>query len=471
MKERPRQAEGLPFGGDASTDVPSQETTREYPIQDLTPYLTAEYWEPNYLRFDRGIQLQKLDDIAILLKASGDYDSNEITELHERCQQDTNAAFDLYEGIVEPEQEGSFAFTVPTRQSALFPGSGKEAEQFLPLLRYTDPTTRYRTLVGNCPWVLGEYNEDENGKRGVMLFAPAYFDMMFDLPDRYPQENRAKNVGQEILQRTAEFARHRLGVEVMGLGAILPKVADFGQSISVEGLHTTTGHGGTVWLVKETIDKIKQEAAAGDTDTVGIVGAGSIGQSVADYVLSSDPSSSVLLFDVWGQRLQDVAKHLGERYDHRRVAVASNIAQVFHQAPISVSAVTRPIDIKAPEFEGIDLHGRFGVEDSQPHTLNGDFEEKGGKIAWVIGRDNTPLRVATRRTHVDHGGLGPAEQGEIWGCEMEAAAISLTREFSARIKDEVTPKDVQRIGTLCTRLGFTPAPLQNNGQHWQGKKT
>ena len=82
---------------------------------------------------------------------------------------------------------------------------------------------------------------------------------------------------QYRINEAAGVALNILGSKVMGLGAVMPGMTSYGRKIHQEGLVTTTGHGGTVHLVAETVRNVSERLQS--TPRVGILGLGSIGYS------------------------------------------------------------------------------------------------------------------------------------------------------------------------------------------------
>src|SRR3990167_2489467 len=81
--------------------------------------------------------------------------------------------------------------------------------------------------------------------------------------------------------RAAQFAKDKLGVQIVGLGETLAANTHHGKVVDDEVVHTTTGHGYTTYLIKATAE---QAATLAHLDlsrsTISIIGAaGSIGRS------------------------------------------------------------------------------------------------------------------------------------------------------------------------------------------------
>lgn len=439
-------------------------------IVDLSAeFLDRDYWQPDYKvgSYSRSAQNQKLIDIAVALRGRGDHDASMIDSELAISLERTNKTFDLYEGIEAPDFDGSFAFVVPTRIDSQVSEYGDEILPYLTLLRHVDNFTRQRLLAGTCPWVLDIYQPDSNGRQGAMIFAPVFKDIQTDVKD--PIEALATT--SDIISDTITFARDRLGIEVAGLGATLPLLTYMakkylGKELAVDGVTTTTGHGGTVWLINETIRQARNELTLPDSNTVSVIGTGGIGKSAADYILSSDPDSLVQLYDIKPQKLQSVAEELRAKYGTNRVQASDNIRTLLNNKGIIVSAVTSPIALNGPGNDNLDLRDSFIVDDSQPHGVDRtEVEALGGHVGWVIGKDGTTTRSLTFVNGFSYGGWGPAKGNEVWGCQAEAGVVFLGDAKEAAINEAVTPESAHRIGQLCTDLGIAAAPLQSFGRY------
>jgi len=151
-------------------------------------------------------------------------------------------------------------------------------------------------MYGLPPTVLDTYTrgslDEENSAR---VLVPMYSDMLMDLwPDRSDAQQAVTMAAAAafVLKETAQFAHHRLGAKVLGLGAVLPHptITNFGQrSREFDGmadLVTTTGHGGTVCMIVETVKKVMYETRTESLGKIGVIGgAGSIGMSATVALL------------------------------------------------------------------------------------------------------------------------------------------------------------------------------------------
>jgi hypothetical protein len=431
--------------------------------------LTAEHWQPTYhpLAYDLRRQVMKLYDVAGALTRATDLPADVIGRDLDASLRCMAAAFDLYEGRSTPEFEGSFCFAVPTRIARGTAQYSDEIIEHFPLLRHVGPATRQRVMAGICPCVIELYRPDGSGRRGAMVLAPLFKDMNEDLVDPV----RVLEVGFDVIASTARFVRDRLGATVMGLGATLPLLTHLaakylGKGLSVPGLTVTTGHGGTVWLLNETIKVARRDLPVAGDDNIGIIGTGGIGRSTADYVLSDEPGAGVVVYDRDPVKLRRAADHLAARHGRSRVAAARSVYDILRRRGIIVSAVTSPISLTEPEYAALDLHGTLVLDDSQPHAVSREaVEQRGGHVAWVIGEDRSECGALTFEGGFDYCGWGPIRSREIWGCEAEAGSIYLQDAPDAAVTKAVTPESARRIGDLCASSSIGAAPLQSFGRY------
>lgn len=373
------------------------------------------------------------------------------------------------------DSDGSFAFVVPMRVSRDWEEYGEEVEMISPVLRYVPNKYRAMFAVGLPPLVLDRYLPDaEDGSRGYLVLAPVYQDMLADLPKFEAAMTATTNIND-----TVNFAQARLGANVIGLGATLPRVTMFGQTIMNKDVVTTTGHGGTVHLIMETAREAAERGyVSGDAHKkIGVLGLGSIGASIAHLVADKYPESSVKVYDSRPEVVAELLAKLGPL--GLGVEVADDTADLINSSEIVISAITTSINLtEHPEVQ--DLTGKIIIDDSQPGCFdNNQVEALGGRMTWVIGTDTSGRIV---RSGYDYGTLADAES-DTFGCEAEVATLAMyskelkERGFSDKarnnllrkvaLREAVTPSKARIIGGLFRKYGITPAPFQVFGEHIQ----
>lgn len=452
----------------------------------VTTYLKREGGEwtsipPDYTNFSRNDLSKKLKEVRKAVLSETDSHLADVDLAYEQSQAFIDSAFDFYEGKKDLGRKLGRAFVVPMRSDRRDDNYASESTPFYPLL---DPNKfgvvseiRMRTMYGLPPTILDTYSKSDNDQEtGALVLSPMYADMINDIrPDRdsFAQKIRLLEVGGFVLERTAHFVHKQLGADVVGLGATLPKVTHFGHALrSLEGmdkLTTTTGHGGTVYMIVETARKVMEETSIESNGTIGVIGgAGSIGWSSTVATTEMLQDHKILSFDINSERLYGM---IGKSKLGHRVAVGESAAEVLKETNIILTAITGRIDLDDDEYRGIDLTGKVIIDDSQPGCFDAtQVEARGGKLVWVVGEDASDSKFITRDGYYTNG--KPYNYGDKSGlygihsefaCGQEAAVIGKNREFHKAITGPVTPENVRIIGELFRAAGVRVAPFQAFG--------
>ncbi len=375
------------------------------------------------------------------------------------------------DGGVHDDVDGSFGFVVPTRLSRQSMEYGEEVETIMPILRYLPNDLRIAFAIGLPPCIIDTYSRDEDGKRGYLVLAPIFTDMMddLDLGDAY-------EVAINNINKTVDFAYHRLGAKIQGLGAIIPSLTKYGEKITNENVITTTGHGGTVQLIMDTIDRAVGEGYIEESQLkkIGVLGLGAIGRSIAEIVRYNYSDAEIRLYDIREGLVARVAGKIG-------AVAAQSETEVIRKSEIIISAVTTFIDPKAIGLGRNDVEGKMIVDDSQPCSFDPKAVEKlGGHVAWVIGANGI------ERSSYDFGGSMANPTNEIFGCEAEAATMAayyseikrdglsddqaLGEVKKVALRSAVTPDKVKAIARLFSRYNVHAAPIQAFGRYLEKPK-
>ena len=374
---------------------------------------------------------------------------------------------------VASDADGSFAFIVPARMSRKNTEYGQEVEPVIPAFRYLPNELRSQMLVGLPPFVIDQYREDEQGRRGYLILAPVYGDMMDDMSSLTELINAAHgNVNAAV-----DFAHRRFGVKTVGLGATLPALTSYGKSITNPNVITTTGHGGTAELINMTIESALQGRRP---ESVGVLGLGAIGASIAEIVAEKYPIP-VNVYDTKASKIgRLMAKNAG--LENPKFALSSSEKDLIDNSEVIVSAITSELD---PEALGITtMEGKIYVDDSQPGSLDpAKARALGGTLLWVIGSDSQGDTV-TRRGY-DYATLVD-QHTDVFGCEAEAASLykygqellqrGMPEAAAERIvrkvalREAVTPQSAGRIGALFRKFGIVAAQPQAFGEPVQIKR-
>lgn len=451
---------------------------------------------PDYTNFSRSFLTQKLQEVRRAVEQETDAHAADIDAAHEKSQYYVDSCFDFYEGKKDLGKIGR-AFAVPMRSERISNtkingvmdenvdnGYASESIPFFPLL---DPTRfavtdeiRMRAMYGLPPSPLDTYSYSAvESERGAMVLVPIYADMTRDIrpnPNSAAQRMQLMKVGAKVLYEATVFIHDKLGANVVGLGAILPRkgITDYGRNLrAIEGMDklvTTTGHGGTVYMIVETARKIMEETSTESHGKIGVIGgAGSIGWSSTVSALEMIPDHRVVSYDINEEGLYG---KIGKHHKNERVTIAESIREVLQSTNIIICAVTDTINLDDNDFEGLDLTGKVIIDDSQPGAFNAaQVEARGGKLVWVVGEDASESQFITR-DGLYTGGV-PYNYGDNSGlygwhsefaCGQEAAVIAQAGEYDKAITGPVEPHNVRRIGELFRAAGVRVAPFQAFGK-------
>ena len=447
------------------------------PVSDFLYATNPMTWEPtpDYQTHSKRSNLDRITQVYHALQVAGNADSQQLDESYERTMEFFENSFDAYsQSLVGEVDQVGRVFVVPMRITR---GEEAYASEVLPFAPLLDPEfgvnadIRQKTVVGLPPSVLDTYMSSSSPERqGALVLAPLYGDMQQDMVTRQKGVRRqmqrvklARLVNRHI-NETAKFSSDVLGAKVMGLGAIIPAITNFGTSIKNRDIITTTGHGGTVDLIVQTTKK-SLEALDSSKGTIGVIGgAGSIGYASLDVVRSRMPNQEIVAYDRNMKKLREL---VDGRQDNSSIMAVDNATSVLERADVVITAVTTPIDLDEidPGCE-LDLNNKIIIDDSQPGSFNRQqVEARNGRLVWVVGNDSSEdgfLERTRGYTYGTEAGLyGPRA---VWGCEAEAAVIAASGEYDKAICERVTPKHARDIGKLCVRYGVTSAEFQSYGQ-------
>ena len=434
--------------------------------EEMSSLLLKNDWTTPGLKepLSRDTMLRGLDTISSAnAKALGAL-SDDFEVAYASTEQFVNNAFDVFEKKSETEQF-DWAFAVPARgEQTQGEEYASEVTFFLPLL---DPKfgvnamIRQRMVSNLAPTVIEMYKGNEAGIRGALLWTPPYFD-----PNKRNIDN--VNAARYRVNEAAGFAYNTLGTKVIGLGAILPGITNLGRKITQEGLITTTGHGGTVHLVAETVREVSEQLQK--TPRVGVLGLGAIGYSSLQVLRESTDESKAHSFVVYDKDDSRIHKAMQSNERNIPTSPANDAIDLLSKSDIIVTAITDTINLDTEEQlngKPIDLRGKVIIDDSQPGCFNREqVEARGGHLVWVVGEDTTEQHAFKRINGYRYGEAGGLYGDRaVWGCEAEAGSIAMSGEYEYAVKSSVTPEIARKVGKICFDAGIRVAnPLQSFGQ-------
>ncbi|MEM8922123.1 MAG: hypothetical protein AAGD35_01385 [Actinomycetota bacterium] len=366
--------------------------------------------------------------------------------------------------LVAPGRTG-FAFLVQMRLSADSLDYADELVPLVPAMHYVPARLREPMMFGVPPYVADTYEVD--GQPGHLIVTPVFAADAVGV-DRSTFIRRARARTQDGI----DLAR-RLGARVIGLGGVLPSLTRYGQAVDARGGVLTTGHAGTIRLVAANVDRAVDRVGPSSTPVIGVLGLGSIGQSIALWLTRRYGGEiAVIACD------RDSAAR--QRFFNRAtatagggIAVTTSSDDLIARANVIVSAVTDRIDLgDHPGDPSSRLVGTHIIDDSQPFSFSPrQVVGQGGTVTWVIADTERNIR-----RHWYHYGTMADRHDHFFGCEVEAAVLTaehhrllaagvapdaaLSRLRATAVRRAATLDDVATIGALFDAHGVGIAPPQ-----------
>lgn len=441
--------------------------------------------ETDYGTYNKSIVEQKMYSLVDYLLT---YFPDDITkqEIH-ATQLFIESTFGVYDAVMADDFDKnslksvlSYAFLVPGRASRKNEDYGAESELIIPILRYVPNKYRSLFIHGVPPFILDFYEQDEEGDRGAVICALVSPEDMFPDKDNFATEE-AFNIafmtaGWQAIQgvnNATEFAR-RLGAEVAGFGAVLPRITDYGTRIDKKGIFTTTGHAGTIVLIFQTINAAIEQGIIDERaiDNLAIAGLGKIGASIAHLTSRYYPHSEITVFDSRESLRKTIATEIAK--NGTVVQVAQSMKDLLSGNNVVISAITSQI---TTEEIAACKEGLLIIDDSQPACVNPEVAMRhGATVAWVVGMQENGVR----RQQWGYGTFAD-NNNDLFGCEIETAILFRYRKdlakrgYSAAEIDEktheaaltgpVTPEKVLLWRALFDEYGIKPAKLQSFGKY------
>ncbi len=413
-------------------------------------------WSPAHGEFDRGLALSRVESFAEQLQRDG---SSVSDGLFEQTVERIEDAYDHFE-LEEPkrELEGGHAFLVPTRATHTELHGLREAYNFIPLLRGIDDVpkdaldrSRYGVLALRLleilpPNIIDRYKE----VNGAIVYTP----ITAMLPMDMSSTPEAVGTARRIVSQTVAYAG-RLGAEVIGLGATLPSLTNYGRAIpGAEDYVLTTGHGGTAWLAGNIALNAFREG--GSDGSIGVVGLGAMGSALVDTVRDMLPNVPLSVYDINDKlALRTKLRLTGQ------VNIADSVQDVLRGSNVVISALTSPVDLSGVPRSVVE--GTIIIDDSQPGAFSREqVHDLGGRLLWVVGRSNNGF---SRSSNLNFGGTVMSER-DLFGCEAEAAVIAalpLSERKSRAITQAATVEQIREIGRLLDKNHIVPGDAQSYG--------
>lgn len=438
-------------------------------VSDKLGINVHEIWAPDHLQSiaagDHNTLLEKLELVAAATEGSIPH---EVVDQSLEFASSAAHKFAAYSrGEKSDDEQRGHAFLIPVTigESPEKPGEDfREIDTAMPMLRYVDRATEHRTLLSLPPSEVGVYVPHLEGQKqyGTAMYTPITMEI-------FNQNGRkALSVARSIVNRTVDFAHHYYGIDLIGLGGVIPAFTRYGSKIDVEGVETTTGHGGTVWLIHKNLEAVENEFEFGRVESVGIVGAGSIGYATAVDLLTRRPDVRLRLFDNNAEKLDATTRKLVDQFGEMRVNKSQSLKDVIEGGSVTISAITGKFD-EDPQYDTINFAGKVIIDDSHPNSASRtDLESRGGRVVGVFGDahgviDREPVRADMPAVRYCGGKV--AGPNDVWGCEAEVNVLAIEPRAFQPITGAVTIENVREVGKAFDRLGIGAAKLQSYGRY------
>ncbi|MDZ7744684.1 MAG: hypothetical protein U5K77_02910 [Candidatus Saccharibacteria bacterium] len=424
-----------------------------------------ELWMPDHtLSYDIDRSYMLLEKLERVAGAVGDSICQ--AEIDQSLEFAENAVKQFTEykkgGKVDERRGHTFLIPVTVSETEEAPGeSYEEIKTALPMLHYVDAMTRHRTLLSLPPCEVGRYEPFEGSEvSGIAMYTPITAEIA-NQNDR----RQALKIARNIVNETVDFAATYHGSDVVGLGGVIPAFTRFGKKIDVD-VETTTGHAGTVRMIAETVDISKEVFNIDESNSLSLIGCGSIGSAFAEYMLESQPGTNLHVYDDDRDTQQRMVRKLRDMFGEERVVPADNIKQAIEASIVTVSAVIGSL-AENEGYDEVDFYRRVLIDDSHPPSVSrNDIENRGGNVMWVIGDGAGIIKrlpVREDMPSVKFCGGKVALESDVWGCEAEVGALAATRAFGA-INSPVTSEDVHAVGRAFKELSIGPSAPQSFGR-------
>jgi hypothetical protein len=440
--------------------------------------------KPSYANFDREAVDRRLGKKGLVEFLSTNYG-----DVIPKNDLDTtllfiDTVFLMYEQGQQAEEtptslaDSTFTFMVPARTGRNYPEYGKETESVIPALKYVPHELKTQMMVNLPPFAIDKYIPNEFGLKGYLVLAPIYEDILHDYKDDPAELGR---IIMHNVNATVDFAYKSLKSILIGEGAILPRITNYGKTINNPNVITTTGHGGTIQAAKYQIEEVverklvKIDPESDKPLKVGVLGLGAMGLPFADVLADYFPDYEFVVFDSRQEKIDEAEATL-KKYGSR-MQTAKSAKELIESSNIIVSAVTRKVDLS--DMGPDSLEGKVIIDDSQPGAFDPEaVKARSGMLAWVIcrGRGKSPL---IKRNDYDYATMHNATD-DLFPCEAEVASLAarlkalseqgLSDEIvrhlvgDLAIRDAVTSEASRRIGELFEECGIGPAPFQAFGE-------
>lgn len=260
---------------------------------------------------------------------------------------------------------------------------------------------------------------------------------------------RSRIEARKVLLESVLYAQDKLGVEVIGLGALTSHITERGNWLSTQdnvNVEITTGNSYTVMITIEGVEKII-ETKRYTKPTIGIVGAtGNIGSSLA-RILSKKENCSLILIGRDDRRLKDIAKNLPGN------SIIGRSLELLKAADIVITATNHPEALINEEC----LKEHAVIYDlAQPSNVSSDVLQKRPDVIRI---DGGYVRIPGIELGFN---MGPPK-GTAFACLTETILKTLAGIPGHHIGD-IDLVYAERIKEIGNKYGFSHAPFTCYGK-------
>ena len=254
--------------------------------------------------------------------------------------------------------------------------------------------------------------------------------------------------------RQAIILAKRMGIKIIGLGALTASVTKGGEDVlDIPGIWVTTGHAYTGYNVTRNLFYLEKKLNIDkDTETIGIVGAaGSIG-SISANIIVRNGYKKLLLVDVQrkSDRVEELADELKNLYPETHIDIRYDIGAI-KDADFIIAATNTP---EALITNAVLKPGAVVIDDAQPSDVAFEVLERDDVMAIEAGVVSTPGICSNFN-------LGLKDPFDNFCCMAEVLILASHKWKSNFVIKRTTLKFVDTIAEMGKPLNFTVAKFQN----------
>jgi predicted amino acid dehydrogenase len=293
--------------------------------------------------------------------------------------------------------------------------------------------------------ITGLVDREGKSKRGLLislLFTP---EMLFG----------RRNAAEKSIVSAARLSE-KLGVSILGLGALTSSISSRGKKIikKVKKIGVTTGHANTVVVVVRNLMRVFTYLNLNKNETtIAIIGAaGSVGNACVRLLLKKGFTRFILVdhkFDL----LSDQCKHLLKTHPSVDLQKSEKVPN-FIDADFVITATNAPY---AVIYSGMLKPGAIVLDDAQPSDMDDSLSLRHDVLPVEAG----VIRYPGIDAHFD---FGLEYKDDVYGCLGEAMLLSWMGKTGHYVIDNVKDEQLEEVEELHSSMGFQNAELRSFGK-------